>query len=185
MVVLWRSNEAPGPPDARFFAGPVQGPTGKAGQKNTFMEKHVRVSETIPSQQEMKDIVKAIYDDRQKGANATVKSMHGPDKTKKQLYGGGKPPANTTLFIKPKDFVIVNEKIESSVADANVHGLEITLFGSAVLVTYNPSLPSPFEIKTSGNFKVDVAVGNRAHMGVFAGPGSPTMTSKVVYHLSS
>src|SRR5579872_774251 len=113
MAVLWRSMENKGKIDERYRDDTDPSPALKFKDKNTFMEKHVRICDPLPSEADMKAIVKKIYDDRQKSKNVKVPSVTGATyKTKQDIYGGLTPPGNSTLFIGLAGFQEINAWIE-------------------------------------------------------------------------
>ena len=128
----------------------------------------------------MKNIVKAVYDDRQKSKNSLVKSVTGPsDKTKQQLYGGIKPPANSTYFIGLAGFQETNAWIEQHVNASNKHA-EVPILGNGTVVTYD-NTSGGYTVTKVGNIKLSIAVGGSTD---FQGERGQTlsMQSKVVYH---
>lgn len=182
MAVLWRSNETTGSAGARYREDGDSSPAvlGVTGQKNTFLEKHLRICNPLPSEAEMKTIVKKLYDDRQKSKNSLVKSVTGPsDKTKQQLYGGIKPPANSTYFIGLAGIQETNAWIEKNVIASNKHA-EVPILGDGVAVTYN-NVTGTYAVIKAGKIKLSIAVGNATD---FEGGRGQTlsMQSKVVYH---
>jgi hypothetical protein len=182
MAVLWRSNENTDSPDARYRedSDPSPAVPGVAGQKNTFLEKHLRIRDPLPSEEDMKKIVKKVYDDRQKNKNSPVQSVTGPsDKTKQQLYGGIKPPANSTYFIGLAGFQETNAWIEKNVTTSNKHA-EVPILGDGVVVTYDDATKTYVTTK-AGKIKLSIAVGNTTD---FEGSRGQTlsMESKIVYH---
>jgi hypothetical protein len=182
VAVLWRSNEGSGAADARYRADSDPSPvvTGKAAEKNTFVEKHLRISDPLPTEAEMKAIVKKIYDDRQKGPNQFVQSVNGPsDKKKQQLYGSIKPPANSTFFIGLAGFQETNAWIEKNVTSSNAH-VQVPILGNGVVVTYDGATNS-YSIVKAGKFKASIAVGATASFEGERG-NALTMQSKIVYH---
>ncbi len=185
MAVLWRSMENKGVIDARYREDSDASPslTGKVSQKNTFLEKHLRICDPLPSEIDMKAIVKQVSDDRQKSKNSTVPSVTGvTDKTKKDLYGSLKPGANTTLFIGLAGFQETNAWIEKNVT-ASTHA-EVPILGNGVVVTYDRTT-STYSVVKSGKLKLSIAVGNEASFTPNEEStltGQLTMQSKVVYH---
>src|SRR5699024_9355317 len=154
MAVFWRSNENTGAPDARYRAeyGPTPLVAGAAGQKNTFLEKHLRICNPLPSEAEMKRIVKQVYDDRQKAKTAKVKSVAGPsDKTKKQLYGNIKPPANSTYFVELAGFQETNAWIEKNINASSTHA-QVPILGGGVVVTYKKN-NNTYDVRRAGMIK--------------------------------
>lgn len=182
MAVLWRSNESTSGPDARYRNDGDPSPTvsGAAGQKNTFLEKHLRICDPLPSEAQMKEIVKKVFDDRQKSKGSLVKSVTGPsDKTKQQLYGGIKPPANSTYFVSLAGFQETNAWIEKNVTTSNKHA-EVPILGGGVVVTYD-NVTGTYAITKAGKIKLSIGVGSSTD---FMDSKSHTlnMKSKVVYH---
>lgn len=185
MAVLWRGNEhGGGTPDARYRQDGDATPAlpGQFGAKNTFFEKHVRVSAKLPPVDEMKTAVKAIYDARHKSPGTLVASVAGPQKKKKELFGGIKPPANTTLFVTLQGFQEINAWIEKNVP-ASVQHKAVPILGGGHLVTYHGATNS-FTVTTAGTMTLDIRVG--APTGFATERGQPeTMQSKIVYHLGA
>ena len=180
MAVLWRSNES-NSPDFRYREDSDPSPTvtGVAGQKNTFLEKHLRICEPLPSEADMKTIVKKVFDDRQQNKNVMVQSVTGPSKTKQQLYGNIKPPANSTFFIGLAGFQETNAWIEANISASNKHA-EVPILGNGVVVTYNDSTAT-YTVTNAGKVKLSIAVGGSTD---FEGSRGETlsMQSKIVYH---
>jgi cytochrome oxidase Cu insertion factor (SCO1/SenC/PrrC family) len=182
MAVLWRSNENTSDPDARYREDndPSPAVAGVAGQKNTFLEKHLRICDPLPSEEDMKKIVKKVYDDRQRSKSSRVQSVTGPsDKTKQQLYGGIKPPANSTYFIGLAGFQETNAWIEKNVSASNKHA-EVPILGDGVVVTYDNSTMT-YAITKAGKIRLSVAVGNSTDFEGSQGQAL-SIQSKIVYH---
>jgi len=181
MAVLWRSNENTGAPDARYREDGDASPTvaGVAGQKNTFLEKHLRICNPLPSEDQMKQIVKQVYDDRQKAKNALVPSVTGPSKPKQQIYGGIKPPASSTYFIGLAGFQETNAWIEQNVSASNKHA-EVPILGDGVAMTYDPTTMT-YQTTKAGKIKLSIAVGGSTDFEGSRGE-QLSMQSKVVYH---
>lgn len=182
MAVLWRSNEEKGDPDFRYRedSDPTPPVPGLVGQKNTFLEKHLRICDPLPSEDDMKRIVKKVFDDRQKSKNSKVQSVTGPsDKTKQQIYGGIVPPANSTYFIGLAGFQETNAWIEKNVSSSDKH-VQIPILGNGVVVTYDNATTN-YTITKAGKVKVSVAVGNSTDFEGSRGQ-ELSMQSKVVYH---
>lgn len=181
MAVLWRSNESTGTPDFRYREDSDPSPTvtGVAGQKNTFLEKHLRICDPMPSESDMKNIVKKVFDDRQKSKNAPVQSVTGPTKTKQQIYGGIKPPANSTYFIGLAGFQETNAWIEKNVTTSDKHA-QVPILGNGVVVTYDDATAT-YSVTKAGKVKLSIAVGNSSGFEGERGQAL-TMQSKVVYH---
>jgi len=181
MAVLWRSGESSGTPDARYRpdGDPAPVVSGVAGQKNTFLEKHLRICNPMPTEIEMKQIVKKVYDDRQKSKNSSVKSVTGQSKTKQQIYGGLTPSANSTYFIDLAGFQETNAWIEKNVTASNKHA-QVPILGSGVVVTYD-STNASYTVSKAGKVKLSIAVGNSTDFETPRGL-TLTMQSKIVYH---
>lgn len=180
MAVLWRSNENTGAPDARYREDGDASPAvpGAAGQKNTFLEKHLRICDPLPSEADMKNIVQKVLGDRNKNQNVPVPSVSGPSKPKKQLYGSIKPHANSIYFIGPASFEETNAWIERFVTSSNAHA-EVPILGNGVVVTYHDNGTS--SVVKAGKIKLSIAVGNSTDFKGERGE-QLSMQSKVVYH---
>jgi hypothetical protein len=172
--------------DARYrdAADPSPAVSGNAANKNTFMEKHVRICDPLPSEARMKEIVKQIFDDRHKSPGSKVPSVTGATyKSKKDIYGTIKPPANTTLFIGLAGFQEINAWIEKFVTVSNAHA-EVPILGNGTVVTYNTDGSYSPVVKT-GKLKLSIAVGADASFLPNKGSdlkGALNMQSKIVYH---
>lgn len=181
MAVLWRSNEHKGVIDFSYrpASDPASSPTGAGGNKNTFLEKHLRICSPLPDEADMKNAVKAVFDDRRKSKNAAVRSVSGLSKPKKEIYGTIKPPANSTYFIGPAGFQETNAWIERYVTASSTHA-EVPILGDGVVVTYHDDTAT-YTVAKSGKIKLSIAVGD---VTTFKDSrGKPlSMQSKVVYH---
>jgi hypothetical protein len=157
---------------------------GKINEKNTFLEKHLRICHPMPSEAQMKAVVKQIYDYRQKGKKSKVASATGAKfKTKQEVFGGLTPEANTTLFINLAGFQETNAWIEKHISSTNKHA-QVPILGNGTVVTYD-SKTNTYSVKKAGKLILSIAVGKDASFlpkedSSVKGPLS--MNSKVVYH---
>ncbi len=183
MAVLWRSNENKAAPDARYRETGEASPavTGVAGQKNTFLEKHLRICDPMPSEAEMKQAVKNIFDARKQNNSVLVPSVSGPSKPKQELYGKIKPPANSTYFIGLAGFQETNAWIEANVLTSDKHA-EVPILGNGTVVTYDGVT---YTVVKAGKIRLSIAVGAEAQF-VARSDGIEgaklSMASKIVYH---
>ena len=182
MAVLWQSME--GAADERWSSGPSPVQSNAMKEKNTFLEKHLRIMDPLPSEQKMKETVQEIHGDRNRGPNARVKStrVHLAAATKKSaVYGGLRPGGNTTLFIGIAGFQEINAYIEKNITTSGNYNIPI--LGNGTVVTWTQD-GGQLEIVKTGTMHLRIKVGAVTDM-TWKGktPGNGTMQSKVVCHM--
>lgn len=177
MAVLWRNNENSGTPDASYNDNHVV-PSGTFADKNTFLEKHVRVfPDNIPSETELKKMAKDVYDYRNSSPATQVTSIAGPSKRKDDLFGKNKPSKSTTYFIDLKGFQQTNAFIEKNVTKTKGNQ-KVPIYGGGVVVTYDGA---NYSIIRTGYLILGIRVGQATSFNY--GSQTGTMQSKIVYHL--
>lgn len=177
MAVLWRNNENTNNPDASYD-GTHKILTGTFADKNTFLEKHVRVfPQTLPDEQTLKSLALDVYNNRRKGPATKVKSVAGPERRKDDLFGANKPPKSTVFFVDLKGFQETNAYIEKFVAKSAGHQL-VPILGGGTVVTYDGT---NYSVVKAGNLVLGIRVGAVTNFKI--GSQTGTMQSKIVYHL--
>lgn len=175
MVVLWRNNENTSEPGARYNALSVR-PNGSLADKNTFLEKHVRLyTDKIPVDNDLMNIAEDVYFYRNAYDGAKIPSLSGPMKAKSVLFGRGRPEISTVYFMTLKGFQATNAWIEEKVTRSS-ENVWVPIFADGAAVTYD-GYYDDFQIVRAGYIRADIKVGKETSFKI----GS--MQSKIVYHL--
>ncbi|MDP2178764.1 hypothetical protein [Methylicorpusculum sp.] len=164
-------------PDARWSDTNNVGTVDKSGRhSSTFFNKHIRIVKTLPSKDEMNQIVDDIWGDRNKSPATIVTSPLGEQRRKDALYGGIKPPANTVLFVTAGGFESLNAYIEEWVNDSGENWVPIPP-GGVVVGRWIDKSSKVVDLTKSYIFE-----SGYWELGVDVGPAVGGMTMKVVYH---
>jgi hypothetical protein len=187
MAVLWRGMEHNGKPYEGYYEDSVA-LTGAMKDKNTFFEKHVRISNPLPSDTKMKEEVKRVWTDRQKRDNARVVGQRGT-RTKKEIYGGGGASGSGILFITLEGFMETSAWIEKNVLKGGGK-IRVPLLGGAKVVTWSQDT-FQYEVIDSGALFLGIRVGQEAFVEFGESDYAQeqdlgaNMQSKIVYHWDS
>lgn len=184
MAVLWRGMEHTGSPYTGYQDDTAT-PAQAMKDKNTFFEKHVRISNPLPSDTKMKEEVKRVWTDRQKRDNAAVVGGRGT-RTKKEIYGGGGAPGSGILFITLEGFMETSAWIEKNVSKGGGK-IRVPLLGGGKVVTWTEST-FQYEVIEAGALFLGIRVGEEAFVEFGSSDYAEeqnfgaTLQSKLVYH---
>jgi hypothetical protein len=187
MAVLWRGMENNGKPQTGYYDDSLT-LKGALADKNTFFEKHVRISNPLPSDTKMKEEVKRVWTDRQKRDNARVLGQRGT-RTKKEVYGGGGASGSGILFVTLEAFMATSAWIEENVKKGGGK-VKVPLLGGATVVTWTEDT-FQYEVVDAGHMYLGIRIGNEAFVEFGESDYAQeqdlgaNMRSKIVYHWDS
>lgn len=185
MAVLWRSMENHGDIDDGY-QGNTAVLAGGMRDRNTFFEKHIRISATLPSDTDMKVEVKRVWGDRRKGGNALVQGSRGT-RTKNEVYGKLTPAASGILFATTDGFMAINAWIDEYV-NRSKGNWQVPIPGGAVSVSWSMETFT-YEVINAGFLVLGIRVGSTADVEFGTSPYAEaqdirgSMKSRVVYHM--
>lgn len=186
MAVLWRSMEHGGQIDDGFQNDTLELKGGML-DRNSFFEKHVRISETMPSDTQMKTEVKRVWGDRRKSDGAAVEGGRGT-RSKHAVYGSLKPAGSSIVFLTHAAFAETNAWIEKFVTKSGGE-TRVPLLGGATVVSWSMDT-FVYEVVDAGYLVLGIRVGKSAWVELGDSPYASdqdikgTMQSRVVYHFN-
>lgn len=183
MAVLWRSMEA-STADEGYQDDTAVLPN-KLQSRNTFFEKHVRISETLPSQTQMKTEVKRVFVDRNQSPKTKVVGGRGI-RPKADVYGISKASGSSMLFTTLKGFLQTNAYIERNISKDS-GAAHVPILGGGIVVSWDDAA-KVYTVVDAGYMVLGIRVGKQAFVEMGSSPYAASqdlgdnMQSRVVYH---